>query len=107
LVRAAELMGDRQPTAVIADKAYDADSFVRRLRADDVQVVIPPLGQRNVRRRYDRQKYRQRNLIERFVNRLKHYRRVATRYEKTARNFLAFAQLAASLVTLGVNVNTT
>jgi hypothetical protein len=41
------------------------------------------------------------------VNRLKHYRRVATRYEKTARNFLAFVHLAAALVTLGVTVNTT
>ena len=60
-----------------------------------------------MKRRYNRQKYKRRNLIERLVNRLKHYRRVATRYEKTARNFLAFVHLAAALVTLGVTVNTT
>ena len=72
-----------------------------------VEPVIPPLRCRTVRRRYSKRKYKQRNLVERFINRLKHYRRVATRYEKTARNFLAFTQLASTLVTLGVNVNTT
>ena len=51
--------------------------------------------------------YKRRNLIERLVNRLKHYRRVAARYEKTARNFLAFAHLASALVMLSVTVTTT
>jgi transposase len=77
------------------------------LRQRDTEAVIPPLKNRVVQRRYNRRKYKRRNLIERLVNRLKHYRRVATRYEKTARNFLAFAQLASALVTLGVTVNTT
>ncbi len=92
---------------MIADKAYDSDAFVSHVRRCRAEVVIPPLKRRRVQRRYDKRKYKRRNLIERFVNRLKHYRRVATRYERTARNFLAFAFLASTLVTLGVNVNTT
>jgi len=92
---------------VIADKAYDADSFVELVQKREAEVVIPPLSCRKVLRRFSKRKYKQRNLIERFLNRLKHYRRVATRYEKTARNFLAFTQLATTLVSLGVIVNTT
>jgi transposase len=99
-------LGEHQPEAVIADKAYDSDAFVELLEDRNVEPVIPPLRCRTVQRRYSKRKYKQRNLVERFVNRLKHYRRVATRYEKTARNFLAFTQLASALVTLGVNVNT-
>jgi transposase len=101
------LVGQHQPSAVIADRAYDTDAFLKLLRQRDAEAVIPPLKNRTVQRRYNRRKYKRRNLIERLVNRLKHYRRVATRYEKTARNFLAFAQLTAALVTLGVTVNTT
>jgi putative transposase len=100
-------LGEHEPEAVIADKAFDADRFVDLLQQREVEVVIPPLRCRTTQRKYSKRKYKQRNLIERFINRVKHYRRVATRYEKTARNFLAFAQLAATLVTLGVNVNTT
>jgi len=100
-------VGQHQPTAVIADRAYDTDAFRKLLRQRHAEAVIPPLKNRIVKRRYNRRKYKRRNLIERLVNRLKHYRRVATRYEKTARNFLAFAHLAAALVTLGVIVNTT
>jgi transposase len=100
-------VGQHQPTAVIADRAYDTDAFRNLLRLRQAEAVIPSLKNRIVKQRYNRKKYKRRNLIERLVNRLKHYRRVATRYEKTARNFLAFVHLAAALVTLGVTVNTT
>jgi putative transposase len=106
-MRAAELLGSRQPTAVVADKAYDADAFLELLHERHIEAVIPPLSRRRVQRSFDQRKYKQRNFVERFVNRIKHYRRVATRYDKTARNFLAFAQLAATLVASGVIVNTT
>ncbi|MGC8560631.1 MAG: hypothetical protein ACP5O1_08120 [Phycisphaerae bacterium] len=59
--------------------------------------VIPARAGRTVTRRLLRRQYRRRNLVERLVNRLKHFRRVATRYEKTARNFLAFVQFASIL----------
>ena len=66
----------------------------------DVVIVIPPKRNRKVRRDYDKELYKDRNKVERFFNRLKHYRRIATRYDKTARNFLAFVLLASSLVLL-------
>ena len=90
------------PKAVIADKAYDCDAFMRSLTESnpDVVIVIPPKRNRKVRRDYDKELYKDRNKVERFFNRLKHYRRIATRYDKTARNFLAFVLLASSLVLL-------
>lgn len=107
VTRADELLADHEPEAVIADKAYDSDELVDKILSRGAEVVIPPRRNRNYQRKLNKRKYKTRNLIERFVNRLKHYRRVATRYDKTDRNFLAFIQFAAALTTLGVNVNTT
>ena len=58
-------------------------------------MVIPPKENRIFKREYDRHLYKERDLAERFINRIKQYRRVATRYEKTARNFLGFVHVAA------------
>ena len=85
--------------ALIADKGYDSQPFIDSLEAQGMQVVIPPRKYRKEQRDYDRNLYKDRNKVERFINRLKHYRRVATRYDKTARNFLAFVQVA-SIMTL-------
>ena len=76
------------------------------VRKRGAEAVIPPRSNRTSKRRWDRRKYKLRNLAERFINRLKHYRRIATRYEKTARNYLAFVHLTSALTMLGVTVNT-
>ena len=107
VTRADELLAEHKPKSVIADKGYDADELVETIRARGAQAVIPPRRNRNTLRKYSKRLYKDRNLVERFINRIKHYRRIATRYEKTARNFLAFVHLAASLVMLGVTVNMT
>jgi transposase len=107
VTRAEELLAEHHPQVVIADKGYDADELVEKIRRRGAKAVIPSRSNRKRPRPFNRQQYRSRNLVERFVNRIKHYRRVATRYEKTARNFLGFVQLAASLVTMGVTVNIT
>ena len=86
--------------AVIADKAYDSDALVTTIEARPAVAVIPPRENRKQLRDYDRILYKARNLVERFINRIKHFRRVATRYEKTARNFLAFVQVASIMVLL-------
>ena len=86
--------------AVIADKGYDGDDFVEAIEAGGAVAVIPPKKNRVFKREYDKNLYKERNLAERFINRIKHYRRVATRYEKTARNFLGFVHLAAIMVLL-------
>jgi len=85
------------PRRLIGDKAYDADDLRQHLAAHGAEAVIPPMPHRLQPPAFDRVAYRQRNLIERAFNRLKAWRAVATRYDKTARNFLAGTALAAAI----------
>lgn len=82
---------DQAPSAgtVIADEGYDADAWVERLESQQVEAVIPPRSNRKSPRDYDRHRYKARNLVERFFNPLKQFRRIATRYEKPAAHFTA------------------
>ena len=96
-----EKLIDGVPFAVaIADKGYDSKKLVRAIRARGAEAVIPSLSNRKEQRAYDTERYKDRNLAERFWSKIKHCRRVATRYEKTARNFLAFVHVASILVLL-------
>ena len=94
------LIGGHDPKAVIADKSYDGDDFVAAIEATGAVAVIPPKKNRIFKREYDKDIYKERNLAERFINRIKQFRRVATRYDKTARNFLGFVHVAAIMVLL-------
>jgi len=85
---------------VIADKGYDSDAFVETIESRGAEAVIPPKSNRVNPREYDRHTYRERNVCERFWSKVKQYRRVATRYEKKAANFLAFVKVAAIIVML-------
>lgn len=91
-----ELIEHLRAKAVIADKGYDADAFVQTIRATRAKVVIPPRSNRKTKRRYSRTLYRTRNLVERFFNRIEHFRRVSTRYDKLADSYLVFASLACA-----------
>ena len=95
LGQAEPLLEDVTPHAVLADKAYDADALIQALRERGITAVIPPKANRLAPRQTDFVLYRERNLVERFFNKLKHFRAIATRYDKTARNFLAAVQLVA------------
>jgi transposase len=83
------------PRRLIADKAYDADSFRAWLKARRIKAVIPSTASRTVPYPLDRAAYRRRNLIERLFGRLKNWRRLATRYDRLARNYLAALALVA------------
>lgn len=85
---------------IIADKGYDSDAFIADIEAQDAEPVIPPRSNRVTERTYDKEEYKKRNVVERFINVLKQCRRVATRYEKTARNFLGVIAFAATFVLL-------
>ena len=100
LTCAEPLIENADPEALIGDKAYDADPFVETLTQRGISPVIPPKANRNIKRECDFALYCERNLIERFFNRLKHFRAIATRYDKLARNFLAGTQLAAVTILL-------
>ena len=86
--------------AVIADKGYDSKAVVAAVQARGAEAVIPTQQSRKEQRRIDQERYKDRNLVERFWAKAKQFRRVATRYEKTARNYLAFAHVAAVMVLL-------
>src|SRR5258708_38284500 len=86
--------------ASLATKGYDADSFITSLEVRAIKAVIPPRSTRKAKRACDFALYAERNLVERFFNTIKHYRGIATRYEKTARNFLAGLHLVCALAWL-------
>ena len=84
--------------AVLGDKGYDTDAIVDTVTELGSTAVIPPRTMRKELRECDYALYKERNLIERFFNRIKHFRAIATRYAKRARNFKAFLYLVATLV---------
>ena len=99
VMMAEELLSAIGPVArLLADKAYDTSRLRTLLAQRGVEAVIPSLARRKPMIPYDREAYRQRNLIERMFARLKDFRRIATRYYKLAgRNFLAGILLAAAI----------
>jgi transposase len=100
LVPASQLLTHTDPQAVIADKAFDADTFIDPLVSAGVEPVIPPKSNRTHARSCDDVLYKERNLVERFFNKLKHFRGIATRYDKLARSFMAGLHLAAATIFL-------
>lgn len=87
---------------VLADKGYDSVDFV--LQIEDAQgiAVIPSRTTNRIQRNYNKEMYKCRNLVERFFNRMKQFRRFATRYEKTAKSFLALVHFVAVFVFLAI-----
>ena len=83
---------------VIADKGYDSEGVIEKIEEFGAIAVIPPKSNRKEQREYDRELYKQRNLIERAFNKLKRFRRIATRYDRRALYFRSFLCLAASLL---------
>ena len=86
--------------ALLADKGYDADAIREEIEAAGVEAVIPATSNRRVPIPHDREKCRWRNLIERLFSKLKNWRRVATRYDKTRESYLGFVALAS--IELGI-----
>ena len=96
-----QLLPNIEASAILADKAYDAeDRVIDILRAGGKEIVIPPKRNRKEQRIYDKELYKARHLIENFFCKLKQFRAIATRYDKTARNFLAAVHLAATTIWL-------
>jgi transposase len=87
-------------TIIIADKAYDADRPRAHIKAQGAFANIPNMIRRKKRNRWTKALYRERNYVERFFNKLKQFRRIATRYDKLGANFFAFLQLATVRISL-------
>jgi transposase len=86
--------------AVAADKAYDSDALIDSTCASGAQAVIPPRANRTELSSFDRHIYKARNLVKRFFCRIKHFRRIATRYDKLDRRYQAFTAIAAAWIWL-------
>jgi transposase len=84
----------RRPKRLAADKAYGSRAIRQWLRRHRIKAIIPTKANEKRRRGFDREAYRSRNVVERCISWLKESRRVATRYEKLARNFLGMIKLA-------------
>jgi transposase len=85
------------PSRILADKAYDTDAFRAWLQNREIEAVIPSSARRKRPLPLDREAYRRRNLIERMFCRLKDFRRIATRYDRLARNYLSALALVSTV----------
>ena len=95
------LLPHMKADTLLADKAFDADQrVIEPLQKAGKTCVIPPKSNRKAPRPFDKEMYKARHLIENFYARLKQFRAIATRYDKTARNFLAAIHLAAAIAWL-------
>jgi transposase len=85
---------------VLADKAYDADKLFQKVIDQGGDPVVPPKRNRKRQHAYDKALYKERNRVERFFNRIKQCRRIATRYDKLAETFMGFVILASIMLWL-------
>jgi transposase len=100
ITQAQALIDGFEAMAIVADKGYDSDAFVISISFQNTEAAIPSRRNRIIAREYGRHVYKDRNLVERIFNRLKQFRRLATRYEELARRFLAMLHLVFAFICL-------
>lgn len=105
--QAEALLKEQQAEFVLADKGYDAEHVRATIRDLGAEPVIPPRAKRLNPSDYDAERYKERHLVECFFSKLKHYRRVFSRFDKLARHYLSFLYFASTLIWLRPNVNRT
>jgi len=86
--------------SLMADKGYDTAELIEAVRARGAAAVIPPRSNRREQREYDEHLYKERHLVECFINKIKHYRRVFSRFEKLSKNYLGFLSFVSALIWL-------
>jgi len=100
ITQARSLVVAREGAGVVGDRGYDADAFVAHVEGHGMQAVVPSRKTRRRPRRLDHARYAQRNVVERWFGRIKAFRPVATRYDKTSRSYAGFVATAAALLVL-------
>jgi transposase len=98
--QAEALVADYEFDRLLADKSYDFADFLQLLAALGVEIVIPPRANRSQQRDYDKHWYKERHLVECFINKIKHYRRIFSRFEKLAKRYLGFLSFVGALIWL-------
>lgn len=100
ITQAEALVIDLESEFVIADRSYDSDDFVQFIITNGAIPVIPPRSNRKALRDYDEYLYQERHLVECFINKIKHYRRIFSRFEKLDSRYLGFLHFAGTLIWL-------
>ena len=100
IIKAEDLIVDLDFEYVLADRSYGAQTFRDVIEANGAEAVIPPKKNAKNPHHYDAWRYRERHLIECFIGKIKHFRRVFSRFDKLARRYLGFVQFVSSLIWL-------
>ena len=100
ITQAESLIANLSADYVLADKGYDSAAFVLKLEELGSEAVIPSRATRKTQRVIDRHLYKERHLIECYIGKLKHFRRVFSRFDKLAKNYLSFVQFASTIIWL-------
>ena len=100
ITQAEDLIAGYEFERVIADRAYDSDDLLRRIAEQEAEAVIPPRKNRKEQRDYDKHLYKKRHLVECFFNKIKHYRRLFSRFEKLDKRYLDFLSFVGALIWL-------
>jgi transposase len=100
ITQAENLIQDIAHTLLIADKGYDSNAFLETLEKQNCTSVIPPKINRKIQRSYDKHLYKERHLVECFFSKIKYFRRIFSRFDKSAQTFLGFLHFASTLIWL-------
>lgn len=100
ITQASYLIEGFENSNVIADKGYDAKAFIEQIETQHCKPVIPPRSNRKNPRDYDQHLYKERHLVECFFNKIKHFRRVFSRFDKKASSFMGFLAYASIVIWL-------
>lgn len=100
ITQAITLIETIKNSSVLADKGYDSNDVIEHLKKNNCKIVIPPRANRKEKRLYDKVLYQERNVIERLIGKMKHFRRIACRFDKSASSFLAFLYFVGALIWL-------
>ena len=98
--QAESLIEGFEANALIADKGYDSATLIKEVEANGIEAVIPPRKNRSEQREYDKHHYKERHLVECFIGKIKHYRRVFSRFDKLSKNYLGFLSFVSALIWL-------
>ena len=100
VTQAKALLAEHKSAYVLADRSYDSSGFLEAIQASGATPVIPPHPRRIEQREYDKHLYKERHLVECFIGKIKHYRRVFSRFDKLAKRYLSFLCFVGALIWL-------
>jgi len=100
ITQAEALITDYKYERVIADRSYDSDDFLLVIAEKEAEAIIPPRKNRKEERAYDKHLYKERHLVECFIGKIKHYRRIFSRFDKLDKRYLGFLSFAGALIWL-------